>query len=109
MNPQTVEDLGAQLSQAQHLLESLQAVEAAISGFPDRFEAAGEKAVDAAFLARRRLEDRLERLRLPEVRVPFGIERLGEVAERCSRLTDRQWARLQDLARELERKDTEET
>ena len=42
---------------------------------------------------------RMERLDLPEVKVPYDIEKLVDLAERFASLSDKQWQRVLDLAK----------
>lgn len=39
--------------------------------------------------------------KLPDIEIPYGFDRLIDVAQRCQNMTDDQWARMKDLAQAL--------
>jgi hypothetical protein len=78
-----------------------------LENMPARIEAAAQAAGDRADAGYRilkeahdKLDAKLKRLEgLPEVAVPYGVERMLEIAQRCQDLSDKGWERLRDLAR----------
>ena len=77
-----------------------------IENLPVRIEAAAQASCELADRvyetiknARARTAKRIAEIeKLPEIEVPFGVERLLEVAKKCEDLSDVAWDRLKELA-----------
>lgn len=99
-------EANAVLEDAQSAAEQILKFIKEIERMPHMIRAAAERSVKTADdsyhtikKAHDTLRTRLGSLdKLPEVTVPYGVERMFEIAQKCGDLSDTSWERLRELA-----------